>query len=495
MLVLLGVIVCAQSMQAQNLWEEGRNIAGEAVGTPLGQEAGAFIGGQFTSGEFRSPSMGKTLWSAQTKAQAVSAYQDLYLKGNFGFDLTYGTQMMGSMFTNPGYYPVDVLEFTPGTKVKQTYDIGGGFAWKNGSRWTPGVDVTFQGINYAKRKDLRHTTYRQDLEVVPSIFYGGEILKLGLSAILGKNSEFIRAEQINTAAADTYMAFLDKGIRYGSLQAWEGSGVHLKGDGVDRFPVKQYSFGAAVQGGIKDFIYWDIEYVRTLGEVGEKGYTWFRFPGNSLEAKFIYTLRGNDFTHILRADAAYHYEENYESVIDKVTVGGVTTPVIYGNNRIFRHEDYCVEASYRLRHASGWMAGTSIELEGNWDLSTLMFPYYDDDRSRHFHWRIMGMVPVGRFILQAGGLFICKVGEHSHVVDDADVATGVSSAPTRLQDWWDREQEAADATRFALSASARYNFDAGLYLEAGCNWMHAFGIKLLSGSDRQTTYLRLGYNF
>ena len=149
LLVSLGVVLCAQTAFAQNPWAEGINIAGEAVGTAIGHEADASIGGKFTSGNFRSPSMGKTLWSAEAQAEAIASYEDLYLAGVFGFDLTYGTEMMGSMFSEPGFYPVDVLEFTPGNKVKQTYSIGGGFAWKNGSRWTPGAAVTFQGINYA----------------------------------------------------------------------------------------------------------------------------------------------------------------------------------------------------------------------------------------------------------------------------------------------------------------------------------------------------------
>ena len=399
------------------------------------------------------------------------------------------------MFTQPGFYPVDVLEFTPGTKIRQTYDIGGGLAWKSAGRWTFGGTVAFEGINYAKRKDLRHTTYRQDLEIVPSVHYQGDKVQIGLSAIFQKNSEFITAEQVGQAKADPYMAFLDKGMRYGTMQVWDGSGTHLKEPGVDRFPVKQYAFGAALQASIGETLYADVEVLRSKGEVGEKGYTWFRFPGNSIEAKIIYTLHASDFTHIIRADGSFEYLENYETVLDKVTVGGVTTPAEYGSNRIFRHEGYDAELSYKLLHHNGWMAGTSVELEGNWDFGTLMYPYYDDDRARHLHWKLMGMVPVGKFTIQAGGLFICKVGEHSHVVDVADPKVGITSRPYRLTDWWDRETEAADATRFALSGAVRYSFGPGLYAEAGCTWMHALGIQILSGSDRQTTYLKFGYKF
>lgn len=497
LLLTLGVIVCAQAgALAQTLWEEGRNIAGEAAGAGLGHSADASIGAKYTSGNFRSPSMGKTLITGAAEAAAVSSFEDIYLKGNFGFELVRGTDMMGSMFSEPGFYPVDVLEFTPGIKIKQTYSIGGGFAWKNSSRWTPGITLDFQGVNYAKRKDLRHTTYRQVFEAVPSVHYRGDQVQLGLSAILGKNSEFIQAEQVGQAKAEPYMAFLDKGMRYGSMQVWDGSGTHLKEPGVDRFPVKQYTGGAALQTSVGTFLYGDLEYRYSRGEVGEKGYTWFIFPGHTFEGKIIGTIRRESATHIIRADGSFNYLENYETVIEKVTDGGVSTPVVYGSNRIYRHEGYSASLSYRFMHRRGWMAGTSVEFEGNWDMGTLMYPYYDDDRSRHLRWAVMGMVPLGkRFILRGGGTFICKIGEHTHVVDVADPSIGITSTPYRLQDWWDREQEAADATRFLLNAALRFNFGPGLYVEAGCAWLHGFEIKLLSGSDRQTSYLKFGYNF
>ncbi|MBR4734648.1 MAG: hypothetical protein IK052_01015 [Bacteroidales bacterium] len=495
-MVILGALLCALPLSAQSLWEEGRNIAGEAAGADIGHNADAHIGGKFTSGDFRSPSMGKTLWTGEVKTEAVSSYQDLYLKGDFGFELVHGTEMMGSMFTEPGLYPVDVLEFTPGTKVKQTYSIGGGFAWKNGSRWTPGVSARFCGINYAKRKDLRHTTYRQEFEIVPSVHYKGEGFQIGLSAILDRNSEFITAEQVGQAKAESYMAFLDKGMRYGTLQAWDGSGIHLKEAGVDRFPVKQLSFGAALQGSIGDLLYADIEYLRSNGEVGEKGYTWFRFPSSEISAKVILTLRSKEATHLIRADYDWFYLDNYETVLEKQTSeGGVTTPREFGSNRIFRNRYFSVSPSYRIIHSRGWAAGTAVRLENDRKLGTFMYPFYDDDRSLHMSWMLNGMVPVWRFILSGNFMLKCKIGEHTHVVDTADPSLGTTSTPTRLQDWWNREQEADDATQFMLGGSVRYNIGLGMYVEAGCTWRHAFNITLLPGCDRQTTYLKFGYNF
>ena len=491
----LSVVLCAQAAYAQNLWEEGRNIAGTAQGAGTGQEADAYIGGKFTSGEFRSPSMGKTVWNAVAHAQAVSAYDDLYLTGDFGFDLAYGTQMMGSMFSDPGFYPVDMLEFTPGNKVKQTYSIGGGLAWKNSSAWTPGITVAFQGINYAKRKDLRHTTYRQDFEITPSVHYKADSFEAGISAVLGKNSEFITAEQVGQAKAESYMAFLDKGMRYGTMQVWDGSGTHLNEPGVNRFPVKQYTYGAALQASFGDFLYADAEYLRTSGEVGEKGYTWFRFPGQSVSAKLIAAIHGDDMAHIIKAEYQWNAMENHETVTEKVTEGGVTTPRVYGSNLVYRHKDMSAGLSYQGAHKNGWNVAGGASLEHARDLGTLMYPFFDDDRSLHLRLNAGGSVVLDRFLIRANLTFIQKLGEHSHVVDFADDNLGLTSTPFRLQDWWDREQEAQDATRFILNAAVRYTFNSGIYIEAACNWIHAFKVVLISGNDRQTTGLKLGYNF
>lgn len=495
LLVVLGVCLCAQASFAQSHWADGINIAGEAVHQELGHDAEASVGGTFTSGNFRSPSMGKTLWSAQAEAAAVSAFEDIYLSGVFGFDLTYGTQMMGSMFTEPGFYPFDILEFTPGDKVKQTYSIGGGFAWKNGSAWTPGITASFQGVNYAKRKDLRHTTYRQEFEIAPSVHYGGGAFQAGLTGIFRKNSEFITAEQVGQAKADSYQAFLDKGMRYGTMQVWDGSGIHLNEAGVNRFPVKQYTYGAALQASYGDFLYGDIEYTHSEGEVGEKGYTWFRFPGHNLDAKILLTLRGENMIHSITALYEWHSMENNETVTEKVTEGGVTTPRVYGSNLIFRHKDMSAGLKYNALHNKGWMASGSISVEHARDLSTLMYPYFDDDRSLHLFLGAGGAVSLGNFSIRGNVTFVKKIGEYNFAGEDSSANIGVTSTPTRLQDWWDREQEAQDATRFLLNTAVRYSFNNGLYLELTNFWIHAFKVVLISGNDRQTTGLKLGYNF
>ena len=494
-LLTVGVVLSAQVLGAQSLWEEGHNIAGLATKEASGKKAHAALTGRFTSGGFRTLSEGKTLWSVGAEAEAQTQLKDLLLAGNFGFEQQEGTEMMGSMFTHPGYYPIDVLEFTPGRKSRQTYDIAGGLAWKTGTRWIPGFTARFEGTNFAKRKDLRHTTYRQEMELVPSLLFEGNGWRIGASYLFSKDSEFIQAEQIGPAKADSYYAFLDKGMRFGTYQAWDGSGIHLAEPGVDRFPVKKISRGGALQFSLGEDLYVHAELSRAHGEVGEKGYTWFQFPELQWAALAVYRYRENGNSHSFKVDFRWIYTQVYENVVDKITSGGVTTPAILGRNRVFSDKTAEFEATYSLENTKGVLLEASLFIDRNNSLSTPIFPSFDRDSGTHLFFSLGAQVPVGQWELKAG-LLTGGGAEVELCEQDNDTEALVTATPFRLQEWWDLEQEVKDALRISASLGARYNFKRiPLYLEAGCEFTHAFYVMLPPGANRQTSYLQLGYNF
>ena len=497
-LLLAGAVLCAPALRGQeNAWHESRNVAGLATDEARGKQAEAILFGKFTGGDFRTWSQGKTLWTAGVAAQAQTQLKDLVMVGSFGFTQEEGSQMMGSMFTKPGYYPIDVVEFTPGNKSRQTYDISGGIAWKNGSRWIPGVSARFEGINYAKRKDLRHTTYRQEFEFTPSILYMGNGWRLGASFIAGKNSEFVQAEQIGPAKAESYYAFLDKGMRYGAYQAWDGSGIHLKEAGVDRLPVSELTLGGALQFSLADRFFAQVEYTRSHGEVGEKGYTWFRFPSQQWAAQLAYNYTEEGNTHHFGLDYTWHSTRLDENVIEKVTEGGVTTPSILGSNRVYAAKKLAVNATYTLERADGLIVHAVLSVDRNNDMSTLMYPFWDLDSGTHLFFSLGADVPLSpRWQLKTG--FLVGGGAYSEQMSKvSDDAIGVSTTPYRLTDWWELEQEVSDALRVQLSLALRYNLARlPLYLEAGCDYLRALDTAVLvPGVRRYTTYLQLGYKF
>ena len=496
-LLFAGAVLCAQPLAGQESWSQSRNVAGLASAETSGKTAEAALFGSFSSGDFRTLSQGKTVWTAGAAAKAETHFKDLVLVGNFGFEQEEGSEMMGSMFTKPGYYPVDVLEFTPGRKSKQTYDIAGGLAWTNGSRWIPGINARFQGINYAKRKDLRHTTYRQELELTPSLLFQGDGWRIGASYIFEKTSEFIQAEQIGPAKAESYYAFLDKGMRYGSYQAWDGSGIHLAEPGVDRFPVHEISHGASLQFSLGESLYADVEFLRSQGEVGEKGYTWFRFPSLQLAGQVIYSFEGVGGSQSVRLSGSWSSQQMEETVIEKVTSGGVTTPSILGSNRVFAKKALQLQAVYTIKQANGFALEAGMDYDRDNKLSSTMYPFLDFDRGSHIFLHLDLSLPLtASLTLKAGGLVGGLLDARQNFSENENEKLGVSSRPFQLSSWWNLEQEYDDILRAAVSLALRYDLRRlPLYLEAGCNFTYAFGVTLVPGPYRQCSQLCIGYKF
>ena len=510
-MLLLSMALPASVLRSQEIyeweaWRDGRNIAGLAsMSSPRGTIAGLIkrssveLSGGVETGGYRSQNEAPTLWKGGVEADTEVHFYDILLTGNFSFSMSGGEGMCGSMFTNPGYYPIDILEFTPGAKTLQEYGMEGGIAWKNSSRLIPGATFRFGGSNYSKRKDLRHTTYRQEIEIVPSLIWDGDGFVLGASGILGKDSEFVQAEQIGTATAESYYAFLDKGLMYGTYKVWDGNGVHLSESGVDRLPVKQYSYGLALQAEVGSFLYADVEYLSTQGEVGEKGYTWFRFPGSTMDAMLRWTLHRPSGVHVFKARGEWMRQETDESVIDKITEGGVTTPLEYGSNRIFERRHLSGGPVYDFYGSTGAELHSSLTFIQEKDRSTLMYPYLDLDQVTLMRFSADGKLPLGRFELCGGISAGCKIGEHRHVIGNDNEELGVVSAPYRMEEWFAREQELTDATYFGISAGLRYNFTLpggyNMYAAAQYTLTHAFGIKLLPGGERHTAQITLGYDF
>ena len=163
------------------------------------------------------------------------------------------------------------------------------------SNWRIGGKIDFTSANYSKRKDLRHTNYRLDLKVAPGIMYHSGPLCDRILYIFSKNSESVSAEEIGTAATP-YYAFLDKGLMYGAYEAWSGSGVHLSESGINGFPIKELSHGAAVQVQWGS-LYGDVEYLHSSGSAGEKEVIWFKFPAHRITSHLRYRFAKGSTEH------------------------------------------------------------------------------------------------------------------------------------------------------------------------------------------------------
>lgn len=477
-----------ERIERRNFWNAGRNAAG--LRTDSLTVSYAELYGRDTRGGLRDFSEASEAWSAGAVAKTITHLEKISMAGSFAFDHTSGRNMSGSMFIRPGFYPIDILEFTPGRKDLQTYAFTGAIAADIAPRWRIGAGIEFTSQNYAKRKDLRHTNYRLDMTVTPGVMYHAGGGAVGLTYVYGKNSERISAEEIGETEA-SYYAFLDKGLMYGAYEVWSGSGTHLSESGINGLPVRETVQGIAVQGAWRAF-YADVEYLHGTGKVGEKQTLWFEFPAHRLTARAAYRFGRGGNLRFLRLTVAWSRQANDENVLGKETSNGVTTTKIYGSNRIFERETLSVNPEYEWTGAKGEFRG-GAEVASLDRLSSQMYPYLYAQSILRCRVYASGMVRLGRFDVRAGAEYASGNRTEKSRVADQEIEAG--EHPHHLTAYYDLQNEYLTAPRVTAGASVRYNTRWGLYAEAGAVCTHGFDLLYIDGSARWCETLKIGYTF
>ena len=486
-LLSCGMAVSAQTYERvlrNNLWDDSGNVTG--VRQDSVSRSYAELSGTYEDGGFRDTWQAARAWSAGVSTASIQHLEKMSLKGSFSFTQTEGYDMCGSMSIRPGFYPVDVMEFTPGRKTLQTYAFDGGIAYDLDAHWRIGAMMDFESANIAKRKDLRHSNWLLDMTVSPGFLYHNGDFAIGANYIFRKTSETVEAKQVGISET-SYYAFLDKGLMYGVHNIWTGSGLHLDEDGVKGFPVKDLSHGAAMQMQYKG-LFAEVEYLHTSGTIGEKEFIWYLFPGNSVDVRLGYSHE----SHFARLDFGWKAGALYETVLEKVTVGGITTVVGHGQNRIQTESGWKLRPEYEFVSEKVEVLA-SAHIEEQMETASQMYPYVSAQSLMKYGADVRVKTYLGQFDLAvkagyAGGM----MNEESWLTDDA---TGVQTSPYRLQDWYDRQMEYATAARMNLGLSLRWNFWKGLYTEAEGTWLHGFNLQYINNPNRYGATLKFGYNF
>lgn len=462
-----------------NLWNDGSNANG--IRQDSRSISYAELYGGFKSGDYRDTYEYAKGWTAGAKAASVQHLSKFSMSGSFGFEQTQGYDMCGSMFIKPGFYPIDALEFTPGRKTLQTYTFSGGISVDLGPNWQIGGKIDFESSNLAKRKDLRHTNYRLDFEVAPGILYHNGDFAFGLNYIFSKNSETANAEQIGTGK-ESLFAFLDKGMMYGAYELWTGSGVHLSDAGVAGLPLTENIHGAAAQISWKG-VFAEAMWRHRKGFSGEKQYIWYRFPGNDTKLTLGYDINKK---HLLRLVWSSFSQNNNETVLEKVTVGGVTNVVEHGSNLLSQRRNSSIRQEYDFY-------GDKLEfreyLNFGWRDSQCspMYPFVYGQRISDVSAFADVLGHLGRWDLALGVLYSqARCTEESRTVASD---SGVATEPFRLDDWNKAHMDYICNPSMTFLPRVRLNFGPGLYAElAG-----------LAATDfaafRGGATLKFGYNF
>lgn len=498
-LMCLGMAASAQTyeqVRRRNVWSTSGNINGMRLDTA--SVSYAELAGSYAAGEFRDTWQPQRSWSAGASTASIRHLEDMTLVGGFSFTQTQGYDMCGSMFISPGMFPVDVLEFTPGTKILQTYKFDGGLSYDLSSDLKVGAMMDFKSANIAKRKDLRHANYQLDMTVSPGVLYQDGDFTFGANYVLRKVSETIELKQVGTKVS-SYDAFLDKGMMYGVYSVWSGSGLHLDEAGVGGFPVKEMHSGAALQVMYKD-LYAEVEYSRMSGTVGEKDFIWFRYPGNVVSAHVGYQFSTGDAMHYFRIGSDWRNLDLRETVLEKITEGGVTNVYNHGFKRILARSQWHVHPEYEYA-SDAFDILVDVSFDKSSSVSSQIYPYiYKESMTTwsagveaKLYLSNMGFARLKGFELDAGFRFRdgC-VSEDEQLVAEG---TGVQTEPFRLQEWYDRQMEFAIASALNARIALRYSFWKGLYVKASGEWQYGMDLKYIPGSTRATAALSIGLDF
>lgn len=473
---------------SSNFWNTGRNVTGIRQDTVSASYAE--IAGRYSAGDFHGYSEGRSVWGAGAGASTITHLARVSFTGSLSFVHSSGYDVCGSMSGRPGYYPFDVLEFTPGTKTRQTYAFSGGVSADIGKRWRIGVEIEYSAANYTKRKDLRHTDYLLDMTVAPSFMYHDGDFAAGLSVIFSKNSETINAEVLGISSS-TYYAFLDKGLMYGAYESWEGSGVHLSESGINGLPARELLYGGAVQVQWRKF-YAELEYLYSEGKAGEKQVIWFRFPAHRAALRLGYSIDGRSCRHLLRLNVNWSLQHNNESVMQKVTENGVTVPVVYGYNRLFSRMSLSVNPEYEL-YAGPFALAAGLDVRTVDGTASPMFPYIFTMEQVCAHAYVAASYTVRGWDISAG------LSAGGGVLEESDRISSTVAVPEtepfRLEDWYNIKYEYLTAPRITGEIGVRYRFWKGLSAGVGARYTHGFGLEFLDGPGRWTCTLRIGYEF
>ena len=290
----------------------------------VGFKGNAAVWGGAEEGGYRPIHAASFQWTAGAEAKAVSHGENTSWTGALSFE-----QMMGqyknrngySMLLDPDYFPLDIVEFSPGTKSRETVRLEGGFLREFGYELAAGIKASVQAAYTSKQKDISHKDFAMTVQVEPTVTYVmDEDMGLVSTYVARFRTENLQTEQ--RGADGGLSPFLDMGLRYGSYMQNGAFAVQEFAHGFSELLYNpELSLGLEI-----------------LWKRGKAGNDRFKYPGSTLSAFYEQTVQED------KADHVYHvsYRRERDQLKENRSEGGLL-PV---SDRVGRSLDLKYEARF-----------------------------------------------------------------------------------------------------------------------------------------------------
>lgn len=425
----------------------------------------AALWGGVEQGRFRSVDMPLFQWSAGARAAGVRHGKNTSWKGSLSIEQKTGMEMASSMFLEPGYFPVDLLEFTPGTKSRETGRLEAGFLTDLGYEWAAGIKGSVQAAYSGKRTDLRHSAFGLSIRLEPTVTYVmDDNMGLASSYVFRLRTEQVHAKK---TGEDTPSLFLDKGMRYGEFV-----------DAAGAFPVMELSHGFSELFYSEEFTA-GLEWLWKRGQAGAAGFGKFKFPGSTVSVFVEQSFLADNTDHRYRI--SYGRERDQLRAID---ADGSTAL----SDRLSRR----FGLRYEARFLHGAVKGVGIDLDGRRWVERSALSGGDQTKrnlgsATLFSSFSFGPVDLKVEALAGGGLWRDR-GRSRSEVEDTDY---------RQTDNWLKQMDYQMVPRIGAGGVLTWRIAAvkGLFLQLDGQWNRALRLTKMGGYNREIGNLTVGYKF
>lgn len=428
------------------------------------KEGTVAVWGGVEQGWFRPTYEGTLQWSAGARASGVRHGEKTSWTGSVSLEQKTGYGMLSSMLLEPGYFPVDLLEFTPGTKSREIGRLEGGFVTDLGYECAIGLKASLQAGYVGKRTDLRHSAFGMGLRLEPTITYVMDD-DMGLAAAYVFR---LKTERVQMHGDSENTAFLDKGLRYGTYV-----------DGAGAFPIQEMSHGFAGRF-YSEEVSAGLEWLWKRGQAGATGVGSFRFPGSSVSVFYEQAFQAEKADHVIRL----FYGRDRDQLREAVSESGFTAV----SDRLGRN----AEIKYEARFLHGAVRRLGIALEGHRQVDRAQSPLWDQVKRNLGTATLFSSFSFGAFeldieALAGGGLWRDRGRSRDETAD----------MPYRRTEDWLRLMDYSMAPRVGAGGALTYHVSGpkGLFFRIDGRWLHALRTTAMGGQNRGNSNLTIGYDF